>query len=63
MVGLMPTPNKDETEDDFVSRCIPIVLEEGTAKKPDQAAAICHSMFESHGKESKARKRFPKTYK
>jgi len=60
---MAPTVNPGETEQAFVSRCIPIVLEEGTAKKPDQAAAICHSMFESHEKESKARKRFPKTYK
>ena len=59
----MPTPNKNESEKDFVSRCIPIVLGEGTAKDAKQAAAVCYSMFESHGKESKAKKRFPKTYK
>lgn len=59
----MPTPGKDESEKDFVSRCIPIVLKEGTAKNQDQAAAICYSMFESHGKENHAKKRFPKTYK
>ena len=41
----MPTPNPNEPEEDFVSRCIPIVLEEGTAKDNKQAAAICYSMF------------------
>jgi len=59
----MPTPNENESKKDFVSRCIPVVLGEGTAKDEKQAAAICYSMFESHGKESHAKKRFPKTYK
>ena len=59
----MPTPSENESKKDFVSRCIPVVLGEGTAKDEKQAAAICYSMFESHGKESHAKKRFPKTYK
>ena len=42
----MPTPKKGETEDDFVSRCIPIVLDEGTAEDGAQAAAICHSLWD-----------------
>ena len=41
----MPMPGKKETQEDFVSRCIPIVLEEGTAKNQKQAAAICFSMW------------------
>ena len=41
----MPTPNKGETEQEFVSRCIPIVLRDGTAKDQKQAVAICYSMF------------------
>ena len=44
----MPTPNADESEGDFVERCIPIVLDEGTADDGEQAAAICHSMFKKH---------------
>ena len=46
----MPTPNPNEPEKDFVSRCIPIVLEKGTAKDNKQAAAICYSMFRQHQK-------------
>ena len=46
----MPTPNANETEKDFVSRCIPIVLDEGTAKDNKQAVAICYSMFRQHHK-------------
>lgn len=41
----MPTPRRNEKRGDYVSRCIPIVIDEGTAKDPQQAAAICHSMF------------------
>jgi hypothetical protein len=42
----MPTPQPDETRDDFVSRCIPIVIEDGTAEDGSQANAICNSMWE-----------------
>ena len=43
----MPTPNPGEDESDYVSRCIPIVSKEGTAKDNDQAVAMCHSMFKT----------------
>ncbi len=42
---MSPSVRERESEDDYVSRCIPIVLHEGTAKDGAQAAAICHSMF------------------
>jgi len=41
----MPTPRQNEKRSDFVSRCIPIVLDEGTAKNDKQAAAVCYSMW------------------
>jgi ATP-dependent Clp endopeptidase proteolytic subunit ClpP len=41
----MPTPRKGETEKDFVSRCIPIVLDDGTADDSKQATAICYSIW------------------
>lgn len=47
----MPTPRSGESEDDFVSRCIPIVIDEGTAEDGSQAAAICHSMYRESKKE------------
>ena len=40
----MPKPAPYERRDKFLSRCIPMLIEEG--KPPDQAAAICNSMFE-----------------
>ena len=37
-------PRAGESESDFMSRCMPVVLGEG--KPEDQAAAICYSMYE-----------------
>jgi len=37
-------PNAGESKNDFLGRCIPIVIREG--KDTDQAAAICYSYFE-----------------
>ncbi len=44
----MPTVKDGESEKDFVERCIPMVISEGTAKDGEQGAAICHSMFKKH---------------
>jgi phage head maturation protease len=41
----MPTPRPNEKRSDFVSRCIPIVLDDGTAEDNKQAAAVCYSMY------------------
>ena len=46
----MPTPNRGEKKKDFISRCIPIVLNESTTKDESQAAAICYSKWEDHKK-------------
>jgi len=42
----MPTPRDDESREDFRARCVPIVLDEGTAKDQDQAVATCNSMYD-----------------
>lgn len=42
---MIPTPRKGESEKDFVNRCIPYVIHEGTADDNKQAAAICHSIW------------------
>ena len=41
----MPRPRADETQDEFISRCIPMVINEGVTDDPAQAAAICHSKW------------------
>ena len=46
----IPTPNKGENKQDFISRCIPIVLEDKTAKDQDQAVAICNSLWDQSKK-------------
>lgn len=48
----MPKPTSTENENEFVKRCIPIVLSEGTAADGSQAAAICHSIWDQHNKKS-----------
>jgi len=48
----MPIPKKGETKKDFISRCIPFVIEEGTTDDPKQAAAICYSIWRRSKKKS-----------
>lgn len=43
----MPTPRKGEKEADYISRCIPKVLDENTATDDKQAYAICKSMYDT----------------
>jgi len=49
----MPTPRQDETRQEFISRCIPIVLEDGTAESQDQAIAVCNSMWREREEQGK----------
>lgn len=46
----MPDVKPGETRDDFLERCVPMVIDEGTAKDPKQAVAICSSMYEKRRK-------------
>ena len=43
----MPTPNQNETEEQFINRCIPYVLTEGTASNVAQAYAICEYIYQN----------------
>ena len=42
----MPEPKENETRKEFVTRCVPIVIDDGTAEDGDQAVAVCNSMWE-----------------
>lgn len=44
----MPKPKDGESEKDFVDRCIPMVMHDGSAESSDQAVAMCHTMFKQH---------------
>ena len=43
----MIIPKSGESQSDFIARCIPIVIEDGTATDTDQAVAICTSIWQS----------------
>jgi len=45
----MPDPKKYKDKDSFIKACIPMVLDEGTAKDNDQAVAVCNSMWDDRG--------------
>ena len=53
----MPKPRDDETRNEFMNRCIPIVLDDGTAESQEQAVAVCSSMWENREKSEKAETR------
>lgn len=52
----MPHPTQGETEKDFLKRCIPEVMHEGTTDNNKQAVAICYSMYRREGTEEKSPK-------
>lgn len=54
----MPAPRRGESRDDYMDRCIPYVLDDGTAQDSRQAAAICSSMYDEAQKKRRARKVF-----
>lgn len=53
----MPTPNPDkESKSEWVNRCVPVVIDDGTTDRPDQAVAICISMWDEFLKKRRERK-------
>jgi len=46
----MPKPRKRESKDEFISRCVEVVMHEGTTSDPKQAVAICYSIWDEHKK-------------
>lgn len=41
----MPKPRSGEAHDDFISRCVLQTIDDGTADSPEQAVAICESIW------------------
>ncbi len=58
----MPTPNKDEKKKDFIDRCIPIVIADGTAKDGSQANAICNSIWDESKKKKEKKSKEDSMY-
>jgi hypothetical protein len=46
----MPKPRPGESQKDYMGRCIPYVIKDGSAKSQDQAVAMCASMYRQHRK-------------
>lgn len=46
----MPNQQPGESREDFIQRCIPMVIEDGTAQDGNQAYAICNSMYDQEEK-------------
>jgi hypothetical protein len=53
----MPTPNKNEKQKDYMKRCVPMVMDEGTVKNNKQAVAVCYSLWRQHKGKSKSEAR------
>ena len=52
----MPNPKAGESQSDFIHRCVPVVMNEGTTDDNKQAVAICGSMWrKAHGRKGKAK--------
>ena len=48
----MPKPKPSETRTEYMDRCVPMVIAEGTAETVSQAVAICSSMWEKKEEDS-----------
>lgn len=59
----IPKPSKNETEKDFLARCIPIVKDSHPDMKQNQAVAICFSEFGKFKKKTKLKETLEKTKK
>lgn len=57
MKKTMPLPKENESKNDFISRCIPYVKNEGVAKNTEQAIAICNGIWDKHRQVNKKMKK------
>jgi hypothetical protein len=44
---LMPVPIPNETEEGFINRCIPVVINDGSARNTAQAYAMCLYIYQN----------------
>jgi hypothetical protein len=51
----MPTPNSNETKQQFVSRCIEYMMKEG-GREQKQCIAICYSIWDNKDKKNVSEK-------
>lgn len=53
----MPEVKEGESKQEWLDRCIPQVMDEGTAEDQKQAVAICHSMYRRNQQTKTGRKK------
>ena len=53
----MPKPRTGESERDFISRCVPMIMDEGKPNK--QAVAICYSLWEDRQEQAEKQATVP----
>ena len=44
----MPMPHKNESKEQYISRCIPYMIDE-EGKEQDQAVAMCYAFWKQYG--------------
>lgn len=49
----LPTPNTDESQDDFMARCMPVIADDTTYESQEQRVAVCLSQFRESAKSVK----------
>lgn len=54
----MPTPLPNETQSEYISRCIKVRQREHPNESVSQSVAICESMWKSYQKKKKRRKKW-----
>jgi HK97 family phage prohead protease len=55
----IPRPNEGESQDDYISRCVSFLMDEGTVDDNDQAVAICMGIWaEDRGHHAGIERRF-----
>lgn len=43
----MPVPTQNETAEQFINRCIPVVINDGSARNVAQAYAMCEYIYQN----------------
>ncbi|MFA5377534.1 MAG: hypothetical protein WC455_17415 [Dehalococcoidia bacterium] len=52
----MPTPNKNESRQDFVSRCVSVLKHEDPERPTNECLGQCYGMYDSWKKKQKKEK-------
>lgn len=54
----MPDPRQGESRQEFITRCIPVTLNDNPEMENSQASAICHKIFDEFNKKDQLENKF-----